>query len=353
MKIRKGARICEIPASFCVIVYAANLCKQETIQLEEKTLRAIHAATQNISAEIGKVIIGKEDVIRKVLMSVLAGGHVLLDDVPGVGKTSIAIALGKALGMAYNRIQFTPDVLPSDIVGFSIFNRDSENLVYVPGVINNTNLLLADEINRTSSRTQSALLEAMEEKQVTVDGKSYKLPDPFIVIATQNQVGAAGTQVLPHAQMDRFLTQLSIGYPDKNSEKAIILGRQTADPFADVKQVVNAEIVKSMQEVALAVTIKNEILDYITDLVEASRTNNLIELGISPRGSIAISHMAKACAIMSGRDYVTEEDVRAIFGDVCAHRILLTQKARAAAVPAREVLEQVIANTKTPYSVEQ
>ena len=319
--------------------------------MEEKTLRAISAATQAITEEMNKVIIGKDDVIKKVLMSVIANGHILLDDVPGVGKTSIAVALGRTLGMKYNRIQFTPDVLPSDIVGFSIFNRDSENLVYVPGIINDTNLLLADEINRTSSRTQSALLEAMEEKQVTVDGKSYKLPDPFIVIATQNQVGTAGTQVLPHAQMDRFLTRISIGYPDKMSEKAIILGRQVEDPYAAVHQVASKEVVKSMQEIALQVTMKDEIVAYIADLVEASRNNSMIELGISPRGAIAVSHMAKASALMNGRDYVAEEDVRDVFKDVCAHRVLLTQKARAAGVSAADVIEQIMGGTKTPYSV--
>ncbi len=321
--------------------------------MEEKTLRAINAATEAITEEMHKVIIGKDDVIKKVLMSVLAGGHILLDDVPGVGKTSIAVALGKTLGMNYNRIQFTPDVLPSDIVGFSIFNRDSENLVYVPGIINDTNLLLADEINRTSSRTQAALLEAMEEKQVTVDGNTYQLPDPFIVIATQNQVGTAGTQVLPHAQMDRFLTRLSIGYPDKMSEKAIIHGRQVEDPFAAVGKIASKDVVKSMQEITLKVTMKDEIVTYITDLVEASRNNNMIELGISPRGAIAVSHMAKACALMNGRDYVTEEDVREIFIDVCAHRILLTQKARAGNVSAKDVLEQIMESARAPYSVEQ
>ena len=321
--------------------------------MEEKTLRAVNAATEAITEEMGKVIIGKDDVIKKVMMSVLAGGHILLDDVPGVGKTSIAVALGKTLGMKYNRIQFTPDVLPSDIVGFSIFNRDSENLVYVPGIINDTNLLLADEINRTSSRTQAALLEAMEEKQVTVDGNTYTLPDPFIVIATQNQVGTAGTQVLPHAQMDRFITRLSIGYPDKMSEKAIIVGRQVEDPFASVGQIASKDVVKSMQEITLKVTMKDEIVSYITDLVEASRNNNMIELGISPRGAIAVSHMAKACALMNGRDYVTEEDVREIFTDTCAHRILLTQKARAGGVSAKDVLQQLVENVSTPYSVEQ
>lgn len=319
--------------------------------MQEKTVQAIYQATQYINDEMSKVIIGKKDVVRKVIMSVLANGHILIDDVPGVGKTSIAVALGKVLGMNYNRIQFTPDVLPSDIVGFSIFNRDNESLVYVPGIINKTNLLLADEINRTSSRTQAALLEAMEEKQVTVDGKSYKLPDPFIVIATQNQVGAAGTQVLPHAQMDRFLVKLSVGYPDRDSEIGIIQGRQTLDPYADLQQVVNTEAIQTMQNAVLQVTIKDELVGYIADLVNASRTNSMIELGISPRGAIAVSHMAKASAIMSGRDYVTEEDIRDVFCDVCAHRLILTQKARAANLTAYDVLLQIIANVKTPYGV--
>ena len=319
--------------------------------MQEKTVQAIYQATQYINDEMSKVIIGKKDVVRKVIMSVLANGHILIDDVPGVGKTSIAVALGKVLGMNYNRIQFTPDVLPSDIVGFSIFNRDNESLVYVPGIINKTNLLLADEINRTSSRTQAALLEAMEEKQVTVDGKSYKLSDPFIVIATQNQVGAAGTQVLPHAQMDRFLVKLAVGYPDRESEIGIIQGRQTLDPYADLQQVVNTEAIQTMQNAVLQVTIKDELVGYIADLVNASRANNMIELGISPRGAIAVSHMAKASAIMSGRDYVTEEDIRDVFCDVCAHRLILTQKARAANLTAYDVLLQIIANVKTPYGV--
>ncbi len=319
--------------------------------MQEKTVKAIKEATDYITAEMSKVIIGKDKVIRKILMAVLANGHIMLDDVPGVGKTSIAVALGKTLGMNYNRIQFTPDVLPSDIVGFSIFNREKEHLVYVPGVINNTNLLLADEINRTSSRTQAALLEAMEEKQVTVDGKAYKLPDPFIVIATQNQVGAAGTQVLPHAQMDRFLVRLAVGYPDRESEMGIIKGRQTADPYADMKKIVTSEAVRSMQAAVLLVTIKDELVGYIADLVEATRANSMIELGISPRGAIAVSHMAKACAIMNGRDYVTEDDIRDVFNDVCAHRLILTQKARAANLTAYDVLQQIINNVKAPYSV--
>ena len=319
--------------------------------MQEDTVKAIYQVTQAIEAEIGKVIIGKNDVISKVLMSILASGHILLDDVPGVGKTSLAVALGRTLGLEYNRIQCTPDVLPSDIVGFSVFNRDKNAFTYMPGVINKTNLLLADEINRTSSRTQAALLEAMEEHQVTVDGNTYALPDPFIVIATENQVGAAGTQVLPHAQMDRFLVRLTIGYPDKESEMRIIQGRQTEDPYADIKKVADLSLVKAMQRATLMVTIKDPLVGYITDLVEASRSSQFTELGISPRGSIAVSHMAKASALMHGRDYVIEEDIRDVFCDVCSHRVILTQKARAAGMQPRNVLEQILESVLPPYNV--
>ncbi|MBQ6456178.1 MAG: MoxR family ATPase [Mogibacterium sp.] len=285
------------------------------------------------------------------MMSILANGHILIDDVPGVGKTSLAVALGKVLGVEYNRIQFTPDVLPSDIVGFSVYNKDTDKFKYMPGILNNTNLLLADEINRTSSRTQAALLEAMEEKQVTVDGISHPLKKPFIVIATQNQVGAAGTQILPHAQMDRFLVKLSIGYPDKASEMQVIRNRQTLDPFKDAKRVMNPDVLQQIQEAVLKVTLKDPVIAYITELVTATREDPRIELGISPRGGIAVSHMAKACAIMNGRDYVTEDDVREVFCDVCAHRIILTQKTRAARQSSRDVLQHILKTVKTPYGV--
>lgn len=319
--------------------------------MQQETVKAIHQATDTIVKEVGKVIIGKDDVVRKVLMSILANGHVLLDDVPGVGKTSLAVAFGKVLGLEYNRIQFTPDVLPSDIVGFSVFNKDKDSFTYMPGIINATNLLLADEINRTSSRTQAALLEAMEEKQVTVDGTTHALPDPFIVIATENQVGAAGTQMLPYAQMDRFLVKLELGYPDKDSEVKIIEGRQTADPYAKLRKVIDISSVRAMQKATLAVTIKEPLVKYIAELSSVTRASQMTELGVSPRGSIAVSHMAKASALMSGRDYVTEEDVRNVFVDVCSHRIILTQKARAAGSTSSDVLKQILGSVKLPYSV--
>lgn len=319
--------------------------------MQDKTIETIHGAVQTAVSEINKVIIGKEDVVRKVIMSILADGHILIDDVPGVGKTSLAVAFGKVLGIDYNRIQFTPDVLPSDIVGFTVYNKDQDRFVYMPGVLNNTNLLLADEINRTSSRTQAALLEAMEEKQVTVDGTSHPLRDPFIVIATQNQVGAAGTQILPHAQMDRFLVRLTIGYPDRDSEMKIISERQTRDPYSVLRKVMNQEVLSSLQDAVLEVTLKDPVTAYITDLVAATREDPRIELGVSPRGAIAVSHMAKACALMNGRDYVTEDDVRDVFCDVCSHRVILTQKTRAAHQSTREILEQLLKSVKVPYSV--
>lgn len=325
--------------------------KEAAMHIDTGTVKAIQNATNAITAEVGKVIIGKDEVIRKVLMSIMANGHILLDDVPGVGKTSLAIAFGKTLGLNYNRLQFTPDVLPSDIVGFSVFNRDRNSFTYMPGVINDTNLLLADEINRTSSRTQAALLEAMEEKQVTVDGQTHALQDPFIVIATQNQVGAAGTQVLPHAQMDRFLVRLSLGYPDRASEMKVIMNRQTEDPYSGIRTIVSIDTVRNLHKATLAVTIKEPLVEYIADLVAATRTSQLTELGISPRGSIAVSHMAKACALMQGRDYVSEEDIREVFCDVCAHRIILTQKARAAGTTPRDALTQIMNGVKAPYDV--
>ena len=304
---------------------------------------------KSILSEVQKVILGKEEVIEKVLMAVLADGHVLLDDVPGVGKTTLAVALSKALGIRYQRIQFTPDVPPSDVVGFSIYDKATGNFKYMPGSVTRANLLLADEINRTSSKTQSALLEAMEERQVTVDGEVHPLEKPFLVIATENHVGAAGTQLLPHAQLDRFLVRLTIGYPSFEDQMDIIRDRATANPMESVQQVAVCEDILAMQKEAAAVMMKDEIVAYITRLAIASREHPMVELGISPRGALAVSRMARACAYLKGRDYVVPEDVRAVFVDVCGHRILLSQKAKAAHLTTRAVLEQIMKDTKEPY----
>ena len=283
-----------------------------------------------IQNEVEKVISGKTEVIRKILMAILAEGHILLDDVPGVGKTTMAVALGKTMNLVYNRVQFTPDVLPSDIVGFSMYNKETGAFEYKPGIVTETNLLLGDEINRTSSKTQSALLEAMEENQVTVDGHTYPLKAPFIVIATQNNVGTAGTQLLPYAQMDRFLVRLSIGYPDRAA------------------QMVTLERVLQMQQEVRAVTAKDSILEYITSLAIASREHALTEIGISPRGALYLDRMAKACAYLEGRDFVIPEDVRAVFADVCAHRLILSQKARLSGATALDVVNDLLKTVAVP-----
>lgn len=306
---------------------------------------------ERIINEVEKVIVGKREVIEKIMMAIMADGHVLLDDVPGTGKTTMAVSLSCALGVKYHRIQFTPDVLPSDIVGFSIYDKETGGFTYMPGIVTDTNLLLADEINRTSSRTQAALLEAMEENQVTVDGKVHPLEKPFTVIATQNQVGTAGTQLLPQAQLDRFIVKLSIGYPDKDSQKEIIKERQDVNLLDRIQQVSDCESVKKLQADTLAICMKDEIISYITDLVFESQNTELLELGISPRGAVAVSHMSKARAVLNGRDYVVPEDVRDVFKDVCAHRIILTQKARAEHMTPEDVLDEMIKKVKVPFSV--
>ena len=303
---------------------------------------------QAIISEVQKAVIGKQTVIEKVLMALLADGHILLDDIPGVGKTTLALALSRALGLQYNRIQFTPDVLPSDIVGFSVYNKETGGFEYKSGVVTNTNLLLGDEINRTSSKTQSALLEAMEERQVTVDGRTYPLQTPFTVIATQNNVGTAGTQMLPYAQMDRFLVRLSIGYPDYEAQMTILRDRQNAEPLSAVREVVTRDEVVRMQQEVRAVTAKDVVLDYITRLTMASREHPMLELGISPRGALFLDRMAKAHAYLDGRDYVTGEDVQAVFCDVCAHRVILSQEARLEAKSAQDVLQDLLRRVDVP-----
>lgn len=303
---------------------------------------------ESIINELEKVIVGKRAVIEKILMAMLAGGHILLDDVPGVGKTTLAVAMGKALGLNYRRIQFTPDVLPSDIVGFSMYDRQTGSFRYVPGVLSDCCLLLGDEINRTSSKTQSALLEAMEEGRTTVDGNTYELCRPFCVIATQNRIGSAGTQPLPHAQMDRFLVQLTIGYPDYESQMNIIRDRQTSDPLDAVRQIVGREDVLRMIDQVRHVSMSDDIVSYITRLASVSRESELLSLGISPRGALSIAKMAKSAAFCRGRDYVVVEDVRDMFVDVSAHRVILSQKARLEKSTAADVMNGLLSEVRVP-----
>lgn len=303
---------------------------------------------QEIIEEIKKVIIGKDYIIEKVLMVLLAKGHVLLDDIPGVGKTTLALAFSKVFQLDYRRIQFTPDTMPSDVIGFSIYNKEVGEFQYKQGAIM-ANMVLADEINRTSSKTQAALLEAMEEANITVDGCTYELPNPFIVIATQNPYGSAGTQMLPESQLDRFLVCLSMGYPDKNSEVAILRGRQAGQPLDTLNTFTSKKDLLLMQEEANKVQISDYILEYITELLHATRNNSYIDLGVSPRGGVALTRVAKARAYLKQRNYVIPEDIMYVFADVCGHRIMLNLKARTEEITPGRVLKQIIEQTKIPH----
>ena len=307
----------------------------------------MNTKTEEILKELNKIIVGKEAVLEKTLMAILSRGHILLDDVPGVGKTTLALACSQVLGLDYHRIQFTPDVVPSDIIGFSMYNKESGTFEYKPGVVM-TNLLLADEINRTSSKTQSALLEVMEEGQVTVDGETHELPKPFVVLATQNPVGSAGTQLLPQAQLDRFMIRMEMGYPDFQSQVNILRDRQTENPLDKAEQVTSTDEILEMQDEVTQIYIEDKILEYVTSLAMNTREQEMVRLGVSPRGALAVTRLAKARAYVQGRDYVTPEDVQKVFLDVCAHRIILNPKAKIAALSASDVLIEVLKQTKSP-----
>ena len=271
--------------------------------------------------EIRRSVIGKDDIIIKILMTACAGGHILLEDIPGVGKTTMAVAFSKALGLSYNRMQFTSDVMPADVTGFNMPNRQTGEFEWREGAVF-CNLFLADEINRTSSKTQSALLEAMEEHSVTVDSVTRPLPDPFIVLATQNPCGSAGTQNLPESQLDRFMIRLTMGYPDPEDEAAILKAKSQKNNLPQVSTVITADELKALRNAADGIFVSDEIFDYIARLSAATRNDPRLELGVSPRGSLAVTAMAKASAMFSGRNYVIPKDITNIYGDVCAHRVI-------------------------------
>ena len=304
-----------------------------------------------IQNEIKKVIIGKDDVIEKVLTAILAQGHILMEDVPGVGKTTMAMAFSKVLGLDNKRVQFTSDTMPSDIIGFSVYDKQSGKFEYKPGTIM-TNLMLADEINRTSSKTQSALLEAMEERHITVDGITHDLPKPFIVIATQNQVGSAGTQLLPSSQLDRFLIRTSMGYPDMKSQIEIMKERHHENPLDNIVPITNKETLNNLIYEAQNTFVADAVYAYASELIEETRHNQYIQLGISPRGALALCRAAKAHAFLQGRDYTTPEDVSSVFVDVCAHRLVLEAKARLHELYAEEILTEILKSIKQPNITE-
>jgi len=297
--------------------------------------------------QVKKAVVGKDAIISKVLMVILAQGHILLEDIPGVGKTTLALAFSKAVSLDYKRLQFTPDVMPTDVTGFSIYNKETGTLDYKPGAAL-CNLFLADEINRTSSKTQSALLEVMEEGKITVDGTTRPTPKPYIVIATQNPIGSAGTQMLPDSQLDRFMVRLTMGYPELRDEIEILKRKKGLDPLETVKKVVDANDIIAMQNQVDAVFLADAVYDYIARLINATRSNKMIRLGASPRGSIALVKMAQANAYLSGRDYVVPKDVQFVFRDVVEHRILLNSQARISSVTASELLTETLKEVSAP-----
>lgn len=307
--------------------------------LKENTVAAI-------VQEVQKVIKGKDPVIESVLTAILAKGHILIEDIPGVGKTTLALAFSKVMNLEYKRMQFTPDVLPTDVVGFNILTRDN-TFEYKPGAVL-CNLFLADEINRTSSKTQSALLEVMEEGSVTVDGITREVPDPFVVIATQNPVGSVGTQMLPESQLDRFMVRLTMGYPDITEEINILKGKQDGDPLKKIGQIVAREDIIEMQKEVGNIFIHDVLYAYIAALVAATRKHPMITLGVSPRGSIALTKMAKARAYIKNRDYVIPEDITEVFYSVVGHRLVLNPKARVNHISIQDLVDEILSQVAAP-----
>ena len=302
---------------------------------------------ESIIAEVKKAVIGKDECIVKVLAAMVAGGHILIEDIPGVGKTTLALAFAKSMGMEQKRMQFTPDVLPGDITGFSFYDREEKAFHYHPGAVM-CNLFLADELNRTSPKTQSALLEVMEEGQVSVDGITREVPRPFVVIATENPIGSAGTQMLPESQLARFLISISMGYPDIEDELEIVKGNVQSRGVDKVEEVSTKEELLEMQEDAGGVFIHDRVYEYIGSLVKATREHPMLELGLSPRGTIALAKMGKAIAYLCGRSYCTPKDVASIFPDVSVHRVRRNARARAAGMSSEKILDEILKNTQMP-----
>ena len=301
----------------------------------------------SIVSEVKKAVICKYAIIIKVLLAILCKGHILIEDIPGVGKTTLALAFSKALSLEHNRMQFTPDVLPSDVTGFSVYNSSNGKFEFRPGVAF-CNLFLADEINRTSSKTQSALLELMEEKNITVDGNTYKLPDPYTVIATQNPIGSAGTHNLPDSQLDRFMLKLSMGYPDFSGEVAILKSKYSTNPRDSVQTVADASFITALQDYIDNIYVDDRIYEYIVSLAAATRNHPLVKLGVSPRGTLALMQIAKGIAVAMGREYVIPDDISYICGDVFEHRIILNSKAKLSDATPSGIIAEILRTVPVP-----
>lgn len=300
--------------------------------------------SDKVMGNVGKVIIGKEKVIQNVLTAIVAGGHILLEDVPGTGKTKLAKALAKSMDVSFARIQFTPDLLPTDITGLNVYDRESNGFVLRKGPVF-TNILLADEINRATPRTQSGLLECMEEKQVSIDGKTYRLEEPFFVIATQNPIETTGTFVLPEAQLDRFIMRLSMGLPDKAEEISILSCYDKQDPLATLEAVVTPEELAAVRAEAEQVYVHPSIFEYIVDIVKKTRESESVVMGVSPRGSLALLRAAKAYAALQGRSYVIPDDIKELAAPVLAHRIV---QGYTQSVQSERFIEGIVKGTVVP-----
>ena len=301
----------------------------------------------NLVNEVKKTIVGKDDVIVRTLLAILARGHILLEDIPGVGKTTMALAFSKALGLTCRRVQFTPDVMPSDLTGFTLYNKATGHMEYQPGALL-CNLFLADELNRATSRTQSALLEAMEEGQITVDGITRAIPDPFLVIATQNPVGASGTQLLPDSQLDRFAIRLSIGYPSARDELELLRRKQRGNPLDDVCQIMDHRQLAQLRGQTDSVFMDDDLLGYIVRLVQATREHPQLLQGASPRAAIAVTALSRATAFLRGRDFVIPEDVQYIWTDAIAHRLILPTGTAGSSELTRSIAEDVLRSVRPP-----
>lgn len=307
---------------------------------------AVSDYAQQILQQVRRAVVGKDAVLLWVLAAILARGHILLEDIPGVGKTTMALSFSKVLDLSWNRVQFTPDVLPSDVTGYSMPDKDGV-MRYQPGAVI-CNLFLADELNRATSRTQSALLEAMEEGQVTVDGVRHPLPQPFTVIATQNPTGAAGTSLLPDSQMDRFMIRLSLGYPSPRDEAAMVLSRQGTNPLQELTALLRKEDLVKIQDAVEQTYLSDKVVEYVVSLVSATRNHPDILRGASPRATLSVTAMAKAVACLRGRDFVTPADVKEVFSHTLAHRLLLSPKAEAQGKQPQTILQEILALTPAP-----